>query len=52
MVGTYTHGHIDIILCFIYFTLFEGGIFQSCDLLLSLDDGLEDISIIIRVFAL
>ena len=52
MVGTDTHGDIDIVLGLVNLSFFESGIFQTCNLLLSLDDGLEDIGIIVRVLAL
>ena len=52
MVSTDTHGHIDIILFFTDFTVLESRILQTCDGLFSLDNRLEDISIIVRVLAL
>ena len=58
MVGAYTHGHVDLLLTrrtsLTRHTslFFEGGIFKSCNLLFSLDDGLEHVGVIVRVLAL
>ena len=52
MIGTNAHSDVDSLLRLVNLTLFEGGIFQTCDLLLRLDDRLEDIGIIVRVLTL
>ena len=57
MVSTDTHGDVDVILAlgnwlFAVSLFLEGRIFQACNLLLCLDDGLEDIGIVVRVLAL
>ena len=55
MVCTDSHGHVDTSLTSITrrtSLFFESIIFQARQLLLSLDDGLEHVSIVVRVFAL
>ena len=52
MIGTDAHSDVDCLLCLVHLTFLEGRIFQSCDLLLRLDDRLEDIRIIVRVLPL
>ena len=52
MVCTDTHRDIDIVLLLADLTLFKSGVFQTCNLLLSLDDRLEDVRIVVGVLAL
>ena len=55
MVSADTHGHVDLILFLadrINAFFLESKVFQSRNLLFSLDDRLEDIRIIVRVLAL
>ena len=57
VVGTNTHGDVDIFLAFSYWLLaisffLEGGILKTSNILLSLDDGLEYVGIVVRVLAL
>ena len=55
VVGTYAHGHIDIVLLLrdrVLGLFLKGGIFQSCDVLLGLDDRLEHVGIVVRVLTL
>ena len=55
MVGTDTHGDVDIVLLFgdrSLLLFLEGHILQACQLLLGLDNGLEHVGIIVRVLAL
>ena len=55
VVGTYAHGHIDIVLLLrdrVLGLFLKGGIFQSCDVLLRLDDRLEHVGIVVGVLTL
>ena len=52
MISADTHGDVDIVLSLVDVAFLEGRVFQSCNLLLGLDNRLEDISIIIRVLTL
>ena len=55
VVGTHTHGDVDVVLLLVDGVLglfLKGRVFQSGDVLLGLDDGLEDIGIVVRVLAL
>ena len=55
MVCTDAHGDVDFVLLLadgVGSLFLKGEIFQSCQVLLSLDDGLEHVGIVVRVLAL
>ena len=56
VVGTDAHGDVDVLLllalCPLLLLFLKGGVFETGDLLLHLDDGLEDVGVVVGVFAL
>ncbi len=58
VVGADTHSHVDLLLTSrtsltsLTSLLFKGEVLKTCNVLLGLDDGLEDVGIVVRVLAL